>query len=252
MWGALNDVPNRMDEVSTPAKKDDDANEASAETQQNLDAHSSGSREGDEEHDEDDGDWSDVEDEEYEENDAVMPMLGRHQVTRGQKDDQEDDATPMLGNYKVTRGPEPIKTSSKKSQKKPIVDTQKTNRSITPAHCESGAPKDEEECEAAGDWTDVEDGTDEEVQDDDSPEENGGMPMLGKYKVTRGDTPYDSDHENSEAEKESGYDSSPPMACGTSAQEMPRQDVTTPVRVPQFAGPSTSDLDTTDQLGDAP
>lgn len=231
MWGALNDVPSRVDDMSISSKKDDDDSEASqnAETQQNLDDHGFGSQEGDEEHDEDDGEWSDVEDEDHEENDAVMPMLGKYQVTRGQKDDQEDDATPMLGNYKVTRGPESINT----------------------AHCESGAPKDEEESEAAGDWTDVDDGTDEEVQDEDSPEENGGMPMLGKYKVTRGDTPSESDHETSEAEKESGHDSSPPMACGTSAQEMSRQDVTTPVRVPQFAGPSTSDSDPTNQPGDA-
>ena len=245
MWGALNDVPSRLDDMS-----DDSEASQNAETQQSLDDHGSGSQEGDEEHDEDDGKWSDVEDEDHEENDAVMPMLGKYQVTRGQKDDQEDEATPMLGNYKVTRGPEPV-NSSKKSQKKPTVDTQKTNLSIISARCKSGAPKDEEESEAAGDWTDVDDGTDEEVQDEDSPEENGGMPMLGKYKVTRGDTPSDSDHGNSEAEKESGHDSSPPMACGTSAQEMSRQDVSTPVRVSQFAGPSTSDSDTTSQLGDA-
>ena len=290
MWGALNDIPDPLESMSIPSspvsldpgdlpsngngkqgtsetsiegaldeesvtsKKDDDATEASqnAETQQSLDAHSSGSQEGDEELDEDDGEWSNVEDEDHEETDAVMPMLGRYQVTRGQKDDQKDDATPMLGNYKVTRGPEPTDESSEKSQKKPTLDTQKANRSLTPARGESGVSNDEEESEAAGDWTDVEDGTDEEVEDDeDSPQENGGMPTLGKYKVTRGDTPSDGDHETPEAGKESGHDSSPSMACGTSAQETSRQDVTTPVRVSQFAGPSTSDSDTTNQPGDA-
>ena len=270
MWGALNDVSNRLDDVSTPTKNDEDANEASPEIQQNSDAHSSGSQEGDKEHVEDDEEWLDVEDEDHEKNDGVVPMLGNYKVTRGPKDDQKHEATPMLGNCEVTHGPEPINHSSKESQKKPTVDTQKINRSTTPAHCESGAQKDEEE--STGDWTDVEDKTDEEVQDENSPEENGDMPTLGtdeevqdenppeenrdmptlgEHKVTRGDTPSDSDHETPEAEKESGHDSTQPLSCGTNMEEISRQDVTTPVRVPRAAGPSSPDSDTTNHLGDA-
>ena len=251
MWGALNDVPHRLEDVSTPTKKEDDANEAFPVIQQNLDSHSSGSQDGVEEHDEDDGGWSDFEDQDREENDGVTPMMGNYKVTRGPKDGQKDDATPMLGSYKVTHGPKPINHSSKEIQKKPTGNTQKSNRSITPAHCKPEAPQDEEESEAAGDWTDVEDGTDKEIQDEDSPEENGGTPMLGNYKVTRGDTPSDSDHEISGVENESGHDSSPPMACETSAQEMSRQDVTTPDRASQFVGSSRSDSDATNQVGDA-
>ena len=278
MWGALNHSPNRLDdaeeastetqqnliahssrsqegdeehEVSTPTKNDDDANEASMETQQNLDAHGSRSQEGLEEHDEDDGEWSDDEDDDHEENDGVVPMLGNYRVTRGPKDGQKDDVTLMLGNYKVTRGPEPVDHSSDESQKKPPVNTQKANGSASRAHCKSGTPKDEEESEAAGDWTDVEDGADEEVQDENSPEENEDMPMLGNYKVTRGNTPSDSDHKTPEAEKESAHDSSPPLACDTNTQETSRQDVTTPVQVPRFAGSSSPDSDVTNQAADA-
>ena len=250
MWGALNDISNRLDGVSTPAKNDDDADEASSETQHNSDAHSSISQEGHEEHGEDDGEWSDAEDEDCEKNGAVVPMMGRYQVTCGPKNAPKDYATPMLGSHKVTHGPKPTTNSSKESQTKPTVYTKKANENITPAHCESGAPKDEEDPEAAEDWTDVADGTDEEIQDEDSPEEDGGMPILGNYKVTRDDAPSDSDHEASEAEKESGHESSPPVAGGTSTEEVSRQDVTTPVQVPQPAKTSTSDLGTTDQLGD--
>ena len=78
----------------------------------------------------------------------------------------------------------------------------------------------------------------------DDPDEKGNEPS---HPLRINPKISDDHHETSEAEKESGHHSSPPMTCGTCAQEMSWQDVTIPVRVSQSAGPLASDSDTTHQ-----